>query len=128
MIIILGQLKNLALKSGYLWDSEAEASKVLVNLRELKVDYCSNLVSLGEKEEDNCGSNLTSLTTLEVWNCESLEHCSCTNSLKSLSIWNCNKLQEKELVGGREKPLINSNILMLQSVRIFDWPNLKSMT
>ncbi|KAL7611113.1 hypothetical protein Lser_V15G13834 [Lactuca serriola] len=112
----------------YLWESEAEASKVLVNLRKLDVGGCSNLVSLGEKEEDNSGSNLTSLTTLAVWNCKILEHCSCPNSVKSLSIWNCNKLMEKELVGGREKPLINSNILMLESVFIFNWSNLKSIT
>ncbi|CAH1412465.1 unnamed protein product [Lactuca virosa] len=114
----------------YLWESEAEASKVLVNLRTLFVNNCSNLVSLGEKEEDNCGSNLPSLTTLAVWNCKSLEHCSCPNSLKSLTIQFCNKLMEKELVGGQEKTkaLISSNILMLESVVIIDWPDLKSVT
>ncbi|CAH1412451.1 unnamed protein product [Lactuca virosa] len=112
----------------YLWESEAEASKVLVNLRTLFVNNCSNLVRLGEKEEDNCGSNLPSLTTLAVWNCKSLEHCSCPNSLKSLTIGLCKKLLEKELVGGREKPLINSNLLMLEYVRISIWTNLKSIT
>ncbi|KAL7608270.1 hypothetical protein Lser_V15G13813 [Lactuca serriola] len=112
----------------YLWESEAEASKVLVHLRTLFVYNCSNLVSLGEKEEDNCGSNLTSLTSLYMKNCNSLEHCSCPNSLKSLTIENCNKLLEKELVEGREKPLINSNLLMLEYVFIFSWPNLKSIT
>ncbi|XP_023740359.1 putative disease resistance protein At3g14460 [Lactuca sativa] len=112
----------------YLWESEAEASKVLVNLSRLHVGSCSNMVSLGEKEEDNCGSNLTSLTSLTFMDCDSLEHCSCPHSLKSLTIWNCNKLLEKELVGARKKPLINSNILMLESVDIIDWPNLKSIT
>nr|KAJ0218819.1 hypothetical protein LSAT_V11C300148230 [Lactuca sativa] len=114
----------------YLWESEAEASKVLVNLRTLFVNNCSNLVSLGEKEEDNCGSNLTSLTTLTLWSCKSLEHCSCPNNLKSLTIQFCTKLMEKELVGGQEKTkaLISSNILMLESVVIIDWPNLKSVT
>ncbi|KAI3700492.1 hypothetical protein L2E82_45122 [Cichorium intybus] len=113
----------------YIWESEAEASKVLVNLRKLKVYNCSNLVSLGEKvEEDNCGSNLTSLTSLTVKICDSLEHCSCPNSVKSLFIGRCNKLLEKELVGGQERPLINSNILMLEDVTIVDWPNLKSIT
>ncbi|XP_023740358.1 putative disease resistance RPP13-like protein 1 [Lactuca sativa] len=112
----------------YLWKSEAEASKVLVNLSRLHVGSCSNMVSLGEKEEDNCRSNLTSLTSLEVWKCKSLEHCSCPNSLKSLDIRNCNKLLEKELAGARKKPLINSNILMLESVCIINWPNLKSIT
>ncbi|CAI9277616.1 unnamed protein product [Lactuca saligna] len=112
----------------YLWESEAEASKVLVNLRTLFVNNCSNLVSLGEKEEDNCASNLTSLTTLTLWSCKSLEHCSCPNNLKSLTIQSCNKLTEKELVGGQEKTkaVISSNILMLESVVIIDWPNLKS--
>nr|KAJ0214951.1 hypothetical protein LSAT_V11C300148320 [Lactuca sativa] len=112
----------------YLWESEAEASKVLVNLRKLDVGNCSNLVSLGEKEEDNCGSNLTSLTTLIILGCDSLERCSCPNSLKSLTIAHCNKLLEKELIGGREKPLINSNILMLDTLCTIDWPNLKSIT
>ncbi|CAH1412523.1 unnamed protein product [Lactuca virosa] len=113
----------------YLWESEAEASKVLVNLRTLEVEGCSNLVRLGEKEdEENCGSNLTSLTSLSVLGCDSLEHCSCPNSLKSLTIKNCNKLLEKELVGARKKPLINSNILMLESVCIISWQNLKSIT
>ncbi|XP_023749853.1 putative disease resistance protein At3g14460 isoform X2 [Lactuca sativa] len=112
----------------YLWESEAEASKVLVNLRKLDVGGCSNLVSLGEKEEDNSGSNLTSLTSLTLFGCDSLEHCSCPNSVKSLSIWNCNKLQEKELVGGREKPVINTNLRMLESIYITEWSNLKSIT
>ncbi|CAI9277620.1 unnamed protein product [Lactuca saligna] len=107
----------------YLWESEAEASKVLVNLRKLVVEGCSNLVSLGEKEEDNCGSNLTSLTSLTLFGCDSLEHCSCPNSLKSLFIQNCDNLLEKD-----QKPLINSDILMLESVIIHNWPNLKSIT
>ncbi|XP_023763068.1 putative disease resistance protein At3g14460 [Lactuca sativa] len=111
----------------YLWESEVEASNVLVNLRKVEVSYCSNLVSLGEKE-DNCGSNLTSLTTLTIWNCKSLEHCSCPNSVKSLSISYCDKLLEKELVGGQEKPLINSNIQMLESVLITHCRSLKSIT
>ncbi|XP_052625503.1 putative disease resistance protein At3g14460 isoform X2 [Lactuca sativa] len=112
----------------YLWESEAEASKVLVNLRILFVNNCSNLVSLGENEEDNCGTNLTSLTRLILVYCDSLEHCSCPNSLKSLWTAGCNKLLEKELVGGRKKPLINSNIPKLESLYISDWPNLKSIT
>ncbi|KAL7608273.1 hypothetical protein Lser_V15G13810 [Lactuca serriola] len=112
----------------YLWESEAEASTYVVNLRKLHVWDCSNLVRLGEKEEDNCGSYLTSLTSFEVWHSNSLEHFRCPNSLKSLTIAHCNKLLEKELIGGREKPLINSNILMLESVCIIDWPNLKSIT
>ncbi|CAI9277621.1 unnamed protein product [Lactuca saligna] len=133
VIEYLGAVEELSIEEcseiRYLWESEAEAGKYLVNLRKLEVSNCSKLVSLREKEEeDNCGSNLTSLTILAVLGCKSLEHCNCPNSLKSLTIRNCNKLSEKELIGGREKPLINSNILMLESVYITDWPNLKSIT
>ncbi|KAJ0478862.1 putative P-loop containing nucleoside triphosphate hydrolase, leucine-rich repeat domain superfamily [Helianthus annuus] len=63
-------------KIRYLWESEAEASKVLVNLKELEVMYCKKLVSLGEKEEDedNIGSNLlSSLKMLDIQLCESME-------------------------------------------------------
>ncbi|KAI3700603.1 hypothetical protein L2E82_45239 [Cichorium intybus] len=76
----------------YLWESEAEEGKVLVNLRKLDVAYCSNLVSLGEKEEDDCGSNLTSLRTLRVFSCKSLEHCICPDSIESLSIDCCDSI------------------------------------
>ncbi|KAJ0771598.1 putative leucine-rich repeat domain superfamily [Helianthus annuus] len=58
----------------YLWESEAKASKVLVNLKKLQVYYCKNLVSLGEKEEDedNIGINiLSSLRKLEIQSCDS---------------------------------------------------------
>ncbi|CAH1412405.1 unnamed protein product [Lactuca virosa] len=116
----------------YLWESEEKAR---------------------EKEEDNSGSSLTSFRRLKVWGCNSLAHCSCPDNmedldiedcdsvtsvtfpkgggqkLKSLSISNCNKLLEKEM-GGVEKirMLINSNMLMLESLYIFNWPNLKSIT
>ncbi|KAK9061511.1 hypothetical protein SSX86_018693 [Deinandra increscens subsp. villosa] len=128
----------------YLWQSEAVASKVLVKLRKLRVVGCSNLVRLGEKEEDNCKSNLlTSLRMLEVSYCENMVCCSCPNSietlnvwgctsvttvsllqaggqkLKSLRIWGCKKLLEREW-GGKKMP-------MLENVRISDWRNLKSI-
>ncbi|KAF5775901.1 putative virus X resistance protein-like, coiled-coil [Helianthus annuus] len=50
----------------YLWESETEASKLLVRLKELRLRRCSGLVSLEEKEEDdNFGSsNLLSLRRL----------------------------------------------------------------
>ncbi|KAJ0483714.1 putative P-loop containing nucleoside triphosphate hydrolase, leucine-rich repeat domain superfamily [Helianthus annuus] len=60
----------------YLWESDAEASKVLVNLKELEVRECKKLVSLGEKEEneDNIGSNLlSSLRMLYIRSCHSME-------------------------------------------------------
>ncbi|KAI3700581.1 hypothetical protein L2E82_45217 [Cichorium intybus] len=137
----------------YLWESEAEAGKVLVNLRELEVRNCSNLVSLGEKEEDYGGSNLTSLRTSRVFNCKSLEHCSCPDSIESLTIWGCDsitsvsfptgggqklksvtirdckKLLEKDLgIEEKTRVLINSSMQMLQSIDIESWQNLKSIT
>ncbi|KAL4567595.1 hypothetical protein LXL04_023183 [Taraxacum kok-saghyz] len=139
----------------YLWESEAKASKVLLNLRKLEVSWCSKLVRLGEKEEDDCGSNLTSLRMLQVEGCESMEVFSCPDNiedltiincesvtsvslptgggeqkLKSLRIRGCNKLLENEFVGGQEKTkaLVSSSILMLESLQIFDWQNLKSIT
>ncbi|MFS7925299.1 putative P-loop containing nucleoside triphosphate hydrolase, leucine-rich repeat domain superfamily [Helianthus anomalus] len=78
----------------YLWESEEEASKVLVNIKKLKVYKCSNLVSLGEKEEkDNFGSNLlSSLRILEVRDCDNMERCCCPNNIESLDIRNCSSL------------------------------------
>ncbi|PWA45586.1 NB-ARC domains-containing protein [Artemisia annua] len=78
----------------YLWESkEAEASsKVLVNLRKLKVWYCKSLVSLGEKDEEeyNYGNNLlTSLSSLTVWHCENFKHLSCPDNIETLQIRFC---------------------------------------
>ncbi|KAL4567615.1 hypothetical protein LXL04_023204 [Taraxacum kok-saghyz] len=138
----------------YLWESEAEASKVLLHLRKLKVSYCSKLVRLGEKEEDDCGSNLTSLRMLHVKRCKSMEVFSCPDNiedlsilycdsitsvclptggeqkLKSLSIQGCYNLLENEFVGGKEKTkaLVSSSILMLETLSISNWKNLKSIT
>ncbi|KAJ0717339.1 putative virus X resistance protein-like, coiled-coil [Helianthus annuus] len=89
----LGAVKELSIQDcdeiRYLWESDAEASKVLVNLKELKVSGCKKLVSLGEKEEDedNIGSNLlSSLRILEIWSCHSMERVCCPNSIQSLVI------------------------------------------
>nr|GEX55639.1 NB-ARC domains-containing protein [Tanacetum cinerariifolium] len=73
----------------YLWESEAEASKVLVNLRKLQVVNCSKLVSLGEKEEDDGCNQLTSLRILELGRCENLERCKLPNSIEELTIYGC---------------------------------------
>ncbi|PWA43209.1 NB-ARC domains-containing protein [Artemisia annua] len=134
----------------YMWESEAEASKVLVNLRMLKIRDCEELVSLGEKEEenDNSGCNhLTSLKILDLWYCKNLEHFSFPDNiesliiydcnsitcvsfptggcqkLKSLTIDSCNQLSEEEL----EKVLPITSTSMLEVVRISGWPNLKSV-
>ncbi|KAJ0563818.1 putative P-loop containing nucleoside triphosphate hydrolase, leucine-rich repeat domain superfamily [Helianthus annuus] len=76
----------------YSWESEAKASKVLVNLKKLQVYYCKNLVSLGEKEEDedNIGIKLlSSLRKLEIQSCDSMERLFCPNSIESLVISDC---------------------------------------
>ncbi|KAL4567589.1 hypothetical protein LXL04_023177 [Taraxacum kok-saghyz] len=106
-------------KIRYLWESEADAR---------------------EKEEDDCGSSLTSLRILYIYECKSMEAFSCpdniedltisrcksitsvslpTQKLKSLVIENCDKLLENEFVGGQEK---------VESLEIYDWRNLKSIT
>ncbi|KAJ9547338.1 hypothetical protein OSB04_019881 [Centaurea solstitialis] len=155
IIGFLGEVEQLSInfcdEIGYLWESNVEACKVLVNLRVLKVHSCKNLTSLGEKEDDKCGSNVTSLTQLDIWRCTRMKHCNCPNSvemlsmsycdslasisfmkreqnLKSLKISVCKKLWESELEGGgTEMMLNNANMAMLQVLHIHDWPNLKSV-
>ncbi|PWA37106.1 NBS-LRR resistance-like protein [Artemisia annua] len=131
----------------YLWESEAEASKVFVNLRKLKLRICEELVSLGEKEEENDNSGCNHLTSLKIVSCKNLERFSCPDNiesltidtcdsikcvsfptggcqkLKSLMIVFCNQLSEKEL----EKVLPITSTSMLESVGISLWPNLKSV-
>ncbi|KAF5776044.1 putative leucine-rich repeat domain superfamily [Helianthus annuus] len=129
----------------YFWESEVEASKVLVNLKKLNLGNCSNLVSLGEKEEDNFGSNHpSSLRILEISYCNSMENCHCPNSienlrisgcssltcvsfptttgggqnLKNLDIQNCDKLMEN---------INNTSMPMLETLLILNWTNLKSV-
>ncbi|KAJ0483200.1 putative leucine-rich repeat domain superfamily [Helianthus annuus] len=136
----------------YLWESEAVVSKVIVKLRKLEVSGCDNLVSLGEKEEeDNCRSNLlTSLRMLELSFCNNMEHYSCPDSiemlrvaccnsitaislpvggqkLKSLKITGCNNLLEREW-GVQKMNTNRNNMLMLDHVTITGWANLKSIT
>ncbi|PWA55011.1 NB-ARC domains-containing protein [Artemisia annua] len=155
VILYLGEVEEVRLdrcnEIRYFWVSEAHADKVLVNLRELVLWSCNDLVSLGEKEEDNCGNNfLTSLKMLEIWFCNSMTRCispkniqklkidSCssitsvslpTQKLKSVLIYDCKKLLEEELVGEKSNLLIkNKNMPMLENVCIRSWQNLKSIT
>ncbi|KAD6453260.1 hypothetical protein E3N88_07965 [Mikania micrantha] len=135
----------------YVWELEAVASKVLVNLRDLAVRYCYNLVSLGEKEYDE-DSNLqiASLRTLTIYGCTKMKNCSCPDSiekleveycssitsislptgagggLKSLTISNCEKLLEKEW-GGQNNNNRSSMAMPLEYVSIWEWRNLKSI-
>ncbi|GJV27048.1 NB-ARC domains-containing protein [Tanacetum coccineum] len=140
----------------YLLESEeAEASsKVLMNLRKLEVRRCKNMVSLGEKDEEeyNYGSNLlTSLSSLEVWRCFNLKHLSCPNNIETLDIKWCEsmacvsfskggggqKLKSVSIRNSNEKVLLKEkNVLllintktmpMLQSVIISEHPNVASI-
>ncbi|KAM0006288.1 putative virus X resistance protein-like, coiled-coil [Helianthus debilis subsp. tardiflorus] len=142
----LGTIEKLSVENcnelRYLWESEAAASKVLVNLNQLKVQSCGNLVSLGEKEEgDNCRSNLlTSLKTLHILSCENIKRCSCPYSIEELWVNFCNSITDISLPTGSEK-LKSLRIRgcekllerewggqkMLESVEIRGWPNLKSI-
>ncbi|GJR89139.1 NB-ARC domains-containing protein [Tanacetum coccineum] len=114
----------------YLWESNAEASsKVLVNLRKLKVDSCKNLVSLGEKDEEyNYGSNLlTSLRSLEISFCENFKHLSCPNNIET-SVVVIQWLEELGEGGEKNKLLINSKSMpMLEIVSIIFHPNVASI-
>ncbi|KAJ0673191.1 putative P-loop containing nucleoside triphosphate hydrolase, leucine-rich repeat domain superfamily [Helianthus annuus] len=80
----------------YLWESETEASKLLVRLKELSLLFCSGLVSLEEKEEDdNFGSStLLSLRSLDVRYCSSIKRLCCPNSIESLSIIGCSVITD----------------------------------
>ncbi|KAJ0717042.1 putative virus X resistance protein-like, coiled-coil [Helianthus annuus] len=91
----------------YLVKLDAAASKILVKLRTLVVLYCDNLVSIGEKEEeeDNCRSNLlTSLRTLDVSYCKNMERCSCPDGIEELSVVDCSSMTVVSFPkGGQEK-------------------------
>ncbi|GJW50200.1 NB-ARC domains-containing protein [Tanacetum coccineum] len=128
----------------YLWESEAKASKVLVNLRKLKVYNCSKLVSLGEKEEEDGCNQLTSLRILELRRCENLERCKLPNNIQELYILRCDSIASVSfpIVGGHklksleingcekllEKELLNPSMpAMLEVVWISSWKILKSI-
>ncbi|PWA67356.1 NBS-LRR resistance-like protein [Artemisia annua] len=126
----------------YLWESEAEASKVLVNLRKLQVWNCSKLVSLGEKEGDGC-NQLTSLRMLYLYECENIERCNLPNNIQELNITRCDsiasvsfptgghKLKSLRIEGCEQLPdtgLLNTSMPpVLEVVDIRSWKNLKSI-
>ncbi|KAJ0788817.1 putative P-loop containing nucleoside triphosphate hydrolase, leucine-rich repeat domain superfamily [Helianthus annuus] len=129
----------------YLWDSE-ETNKVLLNLKELDVRRCKNLVSLGEKEVDNVESTLLlSLRYLEIFYCESMKHCYCPNSIEYFSIQGCSSLTLVSFpreIGGEQKlksvtiydckkltkGINNTNMPMLEFLFIGELIDLKSIT
>ncbi|KAJ0478578.1 putative P-loop containing nucleoside triphosphate hydrolase, leucine-rich repeat domain superfamily [Helianthus annuus] len=137
----------------YLWESEAKASKVLTKLRKLCISKCENIVRPGEKEEDDCGRNLiTTLRTVVILGCQSMEHCRCSNNtemlliagctsmtsasflttgeqkFKSLEIDSCDKPLEKEFGGDNTGVVINNtSIPKLQRVVLYCLPNLTTI-
>ncbi|XP_071734047.1 uncharacterized protein [Rutidosis leptorrhynchoides] len=153
----LRKLEKLIIRScdgiRYLWESEAKASVVLASLRELEVDNCYDLISLGERGEeddnnDKSGSNhLASLRNLSIEKCKNIERCSCPNNIETLSILRCDSIrdvsfssrggQKLKLVyidgyeGGGDKTqmLINNNnntgMPSLESLDIRRFPHLK---
>ncbi|KAJ0483757.1 putative virus X resistance protein-like, coiled-coil [Helianthus annuus] len=129
----------------YLWESEAEASKLLVRLKELRLQYCSGLVSLEEKEEDdNFGSStLLSLRSLYVDSCRSIKRLCCPNSIESLGIVDCSVITDVYLPkeGGNklkslcisncdklEGKINNTSMPMLETLNIYKWENLRSIS
>uniref|UniRef100_A0A251SXE0 Putative leucine-rich repeat domain, L domain-like protein n=1 Tax=Helianthus annuus TaxID=4232 RepID=A0A251SXE0_HELAN len=129
----------------YLWESETEASKLLVRLKELRLGECSGLVSLEEKEEDdNFGSStLLSLRSLHVGYCSSIKRLCCPNSIESLEIIGCSVITDVYLPkeGGNklksvrigdcdklEGKINNTSMPMLETLYISDWENLRSIS
>ncbi|KAJ0851568.1 putative virus X resistance protein-like, coiled-coil [Helianthus annuus] len=129
----------------YLWESETEASKLLVRLKELRLQYCSGLVSLEEKEEDdNFGSStLLSLRRLKVYSCSSIKRLCCPNSIESLDIEECSVIKDVFLPkeGGNklkslsirrceklEGKINNTSMPMLETLYIDTWQNLRSIS
>ncbi|KAF5775812.1 putative virus X resistance protein-like, coiled-coil [Helianthus annuus] len=130
----------------YLWESETEASKLLVRLKELSLHRCSGLVSLEEKEEDdNFGSStsLLSLRSLKVYSCSSIKRLCCPNSIESLEIIGCSIITDVYLPkeGGNklksvrigdcdklEGKINNTSMPMLETLYIRAWENLRSIS
>ncbi|KAI7755445.1 hypothetical protein M8C21_015910 [Ambrosia artemisiifolia] len=105
VIMYLKEVENLSIwhcdEIRYLWELE-DMNKVL------DVRRCKNLVSLGEKEEDNFESTLLlSLTYLEIYYCESMKHCYCPNSIEYFGVEGCTSLTHvsfpRAIGGGMEK-------------------------
>ncbi|KAJ0483733.1 putative P-loop containing nucleoside triphosphate hydrolase, leucine-rich repeat domain superfamily [Helianthus annuus] len=118
----LGAVEELSIQDcdeiRYLWESDAEASKVLKNLKELKVRDCKNLVSLccpnsieslvigrcssvrhvsfpRATTTGGGGQNLKSLT-IDIWGCgnlKSINQLSHSTHLTSLTIYNCQNME-----------------------------------
>ncbi|PWA62665.1 NB-ARC domains-containing protein [Artemisia annua] len=101
----------------YLWESEAEASKVLVNLRNLEVWNCSKL----NLERCNLPNNIQELSIRDCPMIASVSFPTGGHKLKSLEIDNCEQLLEKEVLLNTSMPL------MLEVVHINSSKNVKSV-
>ncbi|KAM0008428.1 putative virus X resistance protein-like, coiled-coil [Helianthus debilis subsp. tardiflorus] len=75
----------------YLWESEATACEILVNLKSLSVGYCASLESFGEKEE-HLTLDMKSITQVTIYGCPRLERYRCPNSIEKLEIEECESL------------------------------------
>nr|XP_043627937.1 putative disease resistance protein At3g14460 [Erigeron canadensis] len=77
----------------YLWESEAKACKILMNLQGLEVGRCKNLVRLGERKEDLV-IRMESLKSVRLDDCERLEsyHCG-SDSIERLEISACGSMK-----------------------------------
>ncbi|KAJ0717404.1 putative P-loop containing nucleoside triphosphate hydrolase, leucine-rich repeat domain superfamily [Helianthus annuus] len=133
VIEYLGAVEELSIQHcneiRYLWKSNTKASKVLVNLKELKVSGCKNLVSLGEKEEDedNTGSDLLSpLKKLDIEFCESMERLCCPNSIESLYISFCSSVRDVSFPRATTTGGGGQNLKSL-TIDIYSCGNLKSI-
>ncbi|CAI9260354.1 unnamed protein product [Lactuca saligna] len=144
MIGCLGALEEINIREcneiRYLWESEAEASKVLINLKKLDLCECENLMRLGEKEEDNIisGNSLTAFRILKVSDCNSLEHCSCPDSMEDLDIESCDSVTSVSFPTGGGQKLKSLTItdckkllekeLVESEINLHKWSNLKLIT
>nr|XP_043611549.1 putative disease resistance RPP13-like protein 1 [Erigeron canadensis] len=128
----------------YLWELEA-ACRILVNLQELKVEECKNLVRLGEKKEDlvirmkslrsvtlkfarlesyHCGSN--SIENLEIRHCDSLTSLTfpavddhdIPSTFKSLEIGYCKNVEMNWLLSNFSSSLTSLRLDRVPSLRL----------
>ncbi|XP_035837573.1 putative disease resistance RPP13-like protein 1 isoform X2 [Helianthus annuus] len=128
VIEFLGAVEDLEIwwcnEIRYLVKSDADASKILVKLRKLVVWHCDNLVSIGEKEEeeDNCRSNLlTSLRTLDVSRCKNMERCSCPDGVEELTVSRCSSMTVISFPKGGQEKLRSLRIWHCRNVLEKEW-------
>ncbi|KAJ0802328.1 putative P-loop containing nucleoside triphosphate hydrolase, leucine-rich repeat domain superfamily [Helianthus annuus] len=72
----------------YLWQSEAEACKILVSLQKLEVSGCVNLISLGEEMVTQV-IGMEPFREVEIKSCPRLNSYYCPNSVEKLKISGC---------------------------------------